>query len=320
MRHKSAMKFIAVAVVIWGFSLLIFSPSAYGADHPHKAIKFIVTAGPGGGEDAEARVLSPFLEKHLGQRIIIENQAGAGGKIAFERFQNAAPDGYSLTTYTFPKSIIIEFKDKTRFKTSDFTPVYSWSTSSQLPVVHADNWKTFEEFSKAARTKTLSGGVSGDATYLAGLLAMDELGIKVTGVPYEGAAGSIVALAGKHLDFAVCLATSATSLIQAGKLRPLLLLSDKRNPYMPDVPIPKDLGIKMDIIASLRGAEAPPKTPPAIIKTLEEAFSKAVREADFIELARKKQIVLQSVGSREFGKIVTDTYPKIGKYQQILKE
>ncbi len=318
MLHKSAIKTIAVAIC--GFSLLIFYPSAHGADYPSKAIKFIVTAGPGGGEDTEARALSPFLEKHLGQRVIIENQAGAGGKIAFERFQNAKPDGYSLITYTFPKSIIIEVKDKTGFRTKDYTPIYSWSTSSQLLVAHADTWKTLDEFIKAAKAKTLSGGVSGDATYLAGLLGVDGMGIKVNWVPYEGAAGSVAALAGKHLDFAICLATSATSLIQAGKLQPLLLFSDRRDPYMPDVPIPKDLGIKIDIIASLRGAEAPPKTPPAIIKTLESAFSKAAKEPLFIEIAKKKQIVLQSVGSREFGKIVADTYPKIAKYQQMLKQ
>ena len=115
MWHKPVRKLIAV--VTCSFALLIFYPSAYGADYPNKAIKFIVTAGPGGGEDTEARALAPFLEKHLGQRVIIENQVGAGGKIAFEKFQNAKPDGYSLITYTFPKSIIIEFKDKTRFKT-----------------------------------------------------------------------------------------------------------------------------------------------------------------------------------------------------------
>ena len=317
MLHQSAIKLLAL--VIMGFNLLILHSLAYGANYPDKAIKFIVTAAPGGGEDTEARTLAPFLEKHLRQRIIIDNQAGAGGKIAFERFQNTKPDGYSLITYTFPKSIIIEVKDKTGFRTKDYTPIYSWSRSSQLLAVNADNWKTLDEFINAARTKPLSGGVSGDATYLAGLLAMEGMGIKVNWVPYEGAAGSVAALAGKHLDFAISLATSAAPLIKAGRLRPLLLLSDKRDPFMPDVPIPKDLGIKVDIIASLRGAEAPPKTPPAIIKTLEEAFSKAAKEPDFIEIAKKKQMILQSVDSREFGKIVLDTYPKIEKYGQMLK-
>lgn len=285
-------------------------------------IKLIVTAGAGGGEDTEARALQPFLEKYLGQRVIIENQPGAGGRIAMEKFQKTEPDGYSLITYTFPKSIIMEFMDKTNFRTKDFVPIYSWSRSSQLLVVHADTWKTFDEFLKAAKAKVLSGGLSGrgSTTHLSGLLALDEMDIKANWVPYEGSAGSVAALAGKHLDFTICLATSAVSLVNAGKLRPLLLFSDRRDPYMPDVPIAKDLGINMEIIPTLRGVEAPPKTPPAIIKVLEEAFSKAAKDPGFVEVAKKRQLILQPTGSRDFAKIVTEAYPRIGKYQQMLKE
>jgi len=130
----------------------------------------------------------------------------------------------------------------------------------------------------------------------------------------------VAALAGKHLDFTICLATSAVSLIQAGKLRPLLLFSEKRDPYMPDVPTAKDLGIKMDMIPTLRGVEAPPKTPAEIVKILESAFSKAAKDPGFIEVAKKRQLVLQPTGSREFAKIVAEAYPKIAKYQQMLKE
>lgn len=310
----------AVAVIL--LTLLIICPSADGAPYPNKMIKFIVTAGAGGGEDTEARAISPFLEKYLGQRFIIENQPGAGGKIAMEKFQKTEPDGYSIITYTFPKSIIMEFMDKTNFKTRDFVPVFSWSRSSQLLVVHADTWRTFDEFLKAAKAKTLAGGLSGrgSTTHLTGLLALDEMGIKANWVPYEGSAGSVAALAGQHLDFTICLATSAVSLIQAGKLRPLLLFSEKRDPFMPDVPIAKDLGINMDIIPTLRGAEAPPKTPPAIIKTLEDAFLKASKDPGFLDIAKKRQLILQPTGSREFGKIVEEAYPRIGKYQQMLKE
>jgi len=300
----------------------IFVSPAFSVDFPKKVVKIIVTAGAGGGEDTEARAIAPFLEKYLGQRIIIDNQPGAGGRIAFEKFQKTEPDGYTLITYTFPKSIIIEYMEKTNYRTKDFVPIYSWSRSSQLLVVHADNWKTFDEFLKAAKAKTLSGGLSGrgSTTHLTGLLAMDELGIKVNWVPYEGSAGSVAALAGKHLDFTICLATSAVSLIQAGKLRPLLLFSEKRDPYMPDVPTAKDLGIKMDMIPTLRGVEAPPKTPAEIVKILESAFSKAAKDPGFIEVAKKRQLVLQPTGSREFAKIVAEAYPKIAKYQQMLKE
>jgi tripartite-type tricarboxylate transporter receptor subunit TctC len=315
-------KIIACFAVAAGLFLFLFPLPAPGANYPNKMVKFIVTAGAGGGEDTEARAISPFVEKHLGAKIIIENQPGAGGKIAFEKFQKTEPDGYSIVTYTFPKSIIMEFMDKTGYNTKDFVPIFSWSRSSQLLVVHADNWKSADEFIKAAKAKTLSGGLSGrgSTTHLTGLLAVDDLGIKVNWVPYEGSAGSVAALAGKHLDFTICLATSAVPLVQAGRLRPLLLFSDSRDPYMPDVPIAKDLGINMDLIPTLRGAEAPPKTPPAIVKVLENAFSKAAKEPGFIEIAKKKQMVLQSTGNREFGKIIAEAYPKISKYQQMMKE
>lgn len=292
-----------------------------GADFPTKPVKLIVTAGAGGGEDMEARAIAPFVEKHLGQPVVIENQAGAGGKIAFEKFVGVNPDGYTLITYTFPKSVIIEYQGKTGYKTRDFTPIYAWSRSSQLLVVNADSWKTVGEFVKAAKERPLSGGLSGrgSTTHLMGLIALDELGIsKVNWVPYEGSAGSVTALAGKHLEFTLSLATSAVSLIQAGKLRPLLLFSDKRDPYMPDVPIPKDLGYEMSFIPTLRGVEAPPKTPADIVKILEDAFRKAAQEPGFVDVAAKRKMVLEPVGSKEFAKAVADVYPKIAKFQSLL--
>ena len=318
---KKLIKIFNFGFVI-GLSFLLVCPLANGADFPKKTIKIVACAAAGGGEDTEARGIAPYLEKYLGVSVMIENQPGAGGKIAFDKFQRTEPDGYTLITYTFPKSIIIEYMDKTNFRTKDFTPVFAWSRANQLLVVHADTWKTSDEFLKAAKAKTLAGGLSGrgSTTHLAGLVAMDELGIKVNWVPYEGAAGSVAALAGKHLDFTICLATSAISLIQAGMLRPLILFGDKRDPYFPDVPIPKDLGLDITSIPGIRGVEAPPKTPASIVKVLEEACSKAIKEPAFIEFAKRRQMVLHPLNSQEFRQIVELTYPKVEKFQSMLKE
>jgi tripartite-type tricarboxylate transporter receptor subunit TctC len=314
------MRTLKVLAVVAAAGLL--AANVFAADFPSKPVKLIVTAAAGGGEDTEARAIAPFVEKHLGTSVAIENQPGAGGKIAFEKFQKLEPDGYSLITYTFPKSVIIEYQGKTGYRTRDFTPIFAWSRSSQLLVVNAESWKTLDEFLKAGKAKALSGGLSGrgSTTHLMGLIALDELGIKANWVPYEGSAGSVAALAGKHLDFTICLATSAVSLIRAGKLRPLLLFSDKRDPYIADVPIPKDLGFDMSFIPTLRGVEAPPKTPAAIVKVLEDAFRKAAAEPGFIEVAKKRQIVLEPVGSKDFAKAVADVYPRIAKFQEMLKE
>ncbi|MCC6473451.1 MAG: tripartite tricarboxylate transporter substrate binding protein [Burkholderiales bacterium] len=300
----------------------LLASGAYGADFPAKPVKLIVTAAAGGGEDTEARAIAPFVEKHLGQSVVIENQPGAGGKIAFEKFQKLEPDGYTVITYTFPKSVIIEYQGKAGFRTRDFTPIFAWSRSSQLLVVNSESWRTFDEFLKAARAKPLAGGLSGrgSTTDLMGRIALDDFGIKANWVPYEGSAGSVAALAGKHLDFTICLATSAVNLIRAGRLRPLLLFSDKRDPYIPDVPIPADLGQKMTFIPTLRGVEAPPKTPAAVIKVLEDAFTKAAAEPAFIETAKKRQIVLQPVSSKEFAQAVADVYPRIARFQDVLKQ
>lgn len=320
MEKKSSR--ILKCVIIGGLGLFLACPMVWGADFPKKPVKIIVTAAAGGGEDMEARAIAPFVEKYLGVSVGIENQPGAGGKIAFEKFQKTEPDGYNLITYTFPKSVIIEYIDKTNFRTKDYTPVFAWSRGNQLLVVHADTWKTFDEFLKTAKTRTLAGGLSGrgSTTHLAGLVAVDELGIKVNWVPYEGSAGSVTALAGKHLDFTICLTTSAVSLTRAGKLRPLVVFSDKRDPYLPDVPIPKELGFDVTPIPGIRGVEAPPRTEPSIVRVLEEAFSKAIKEPAYIEVAKNRQIVLHPMNSREYGQHVEATYPKVEKFQGMLRE
>jgi tripartite-type tricarboxylate transporter receptor subunit TctC len=318
--HVSGKK--SSIIIALGLSLLVFYPLAHGADYPSKMVKLIVTGGPGSGEDAQARAIAPFLEKHLGQKIVVEDQPGVGGKIAMEKFQRTTPDGYSLLASTFPKTIIIEFMSKTSHKTTDFTPVFCWSSNSPSMFVHADTWKTLDEFLKAARTKTLSGGLSGRGsnTHLLGLLAVDKWGIKVNWVPYEGSGESLAALAGKHIDFTISSAHNAAPLVRAGKLRPMFVFGDKRDPFLPEMPSAKELGINMDTLPSMRGVWAPPKTSPVIVKVLENVFAKAVKEPGFVDMAEKTHLVLESIGSREFGKINADAYAIIGKYQQVLKQ
>ena len=313
---------VIVCLLALGISILLCSSLTLGADYPRKPIRIIVTAGPGGGEDVEARGLSPFLEKHLGVNIMVEDIAGAGGKIAFEKFQKTDPDGYTLLTHSFPKGIVLEYMGKVNFRTRDFVPITIWSRSYQILVVHADSWKTFDEFVKAAKAKTLSGGLSGrgSLTHLAGLVAVDELGIKVNWVPYDSAVESTAALAGKHLDFTVCLPTSAASLIAADRVRGLIVFGGARDPYFPNLPIPKDLGYNMQSIETLRGLSAPPGTPTAIVKVLEDAVAKAVKEPGFMEFAKKRKMIIAPMSSKEYVKATAEAYPKVEKYQEMLRQ
>lgn len=301
----------------------LYAPVADSAGFPKKPIKIIVTSSAGGGEDMEARGVAPFLEKYLGVRVIIEDQPGAGGRIAFEKFQKTAPDGYSLITSSFPKGVIMEYMIKTGYRTKDFTPVFVWSRMDSYLSVNADTWKTFDEFMKAAKSRVLTIGMPGigGTNHLTGLMMIDKLGINVKWIPYEAGASAYAALAGKHIDVAMGSTTGLTGLLDAGRVRSLMITSsNRRNPYLPDVPTPRELGIDIDPVVVVRGVHAPPNTPPAIVNVLEQAFQKVAKDPGFIDWARKNKVVLTPMSAKEFRKIVDDTYPMVEKYQGLLKE
>jgi tripartite-type tricarboxylate transporter receptor subunit TctC len=292
------------------------------AAFPKKTIKIITGSG---GEDADVREIVSYVQKYLGIDVLIENIVGFWGKIAFEKFQMTEPDGYTLISYTFPKSIIIENMSQTNFRTRDFTPIFAWSVGNQLLVVHPENYKTFDEFLKDAMTKTLTGAipVRGGTSHLAGLLLADGLGINVNWMPYEGSASSIAALARKDVDFTICLATALPSWIRAGKVRPLAALPDRRGlrgSSFGDIPTLKELGYDISYVTIRHVVEAPPNTPPQIVRVLEEAFSKAIKEPAYIEWAKKNHVIIDPLSAQEFSKKVADSYPRIEKLKEMLKK
>ena len=319
---KTLLKIILVTGLGVAVSMMFVCAPARSADFPRKPLKIIVTSGVGGGEDGEIRGLMPFLQKHLGVAVLIENIAGAGGKIAFEKILKTEPDGYTLMFSTFPKSVILEFMEKVNFRTRDYMPVYAWTCSNQLLLDHVDHWKTFDEFLKAAKTKTLAGGFTGrgSTAHVAGLLAVNALGIKVNWVPYDASGESIAAVAGKHIDFVINLVNTAIPLVEAGRLRPLILFGDERDPFFPEVPIPKDLGFTVPALPGIRGVVAPPQTPAALVKVLEDAFSKAAREPNFLDWAKKRKMVIKPMNAQEFGKEIVESYPKVEKIHHMLKD
>ena len=309
-------------ILMIGASIFFISSMTNGADFPRKPVKIIVTAGVGGGEDTELRAFLPFLQKQLGVMVSIEDIGGAGGKIACEKFERTEPDGYTLLYSTFPKTIVLEYTNNVNYKTKNFTPIYAWTRSDQMLVVHVDQWKTFDEFMNAARSRTLVGGVTGrgSTTHTAGVLAVDALGIKVNWVPYEGSGETLAALAGKHIDFVVNLISTSAPLIEGGRLRPLMVFSEQRDPYFPDVIIPKDLGLTVPSLPGIRGIVAPPHTPATIVKPLEEAIAKAVKDPGYVDLAKKKKLVLFPLSADEFGKVILEAYPKVEKIAPLLKQ
>jgi tripartite-type tricarboxylate transporter receptor subunit TctC len=174
---------------------------------------------------------------------------------------------------------------------------------------------------KTAKARPVAGGVSnlGGVIHLVSLIVMDDLGLKVNWVPYHSSAESLTALAGKHLEFVIALTGSASPLLDAGKIRPLLLLAEQRDPFVPNVPVPKELGFGLPSVPSIHCAMAPPKTPAAVAKTLETAFVTATKDPVFIDFMNRRKMTIDPVTSEDLSKMVKDLYPRIEKIAPALQ-
>ena len=267
------------------------------------------------------RALAPHAEKHLGVAVKIENVLGAGGKIGLTKLWKSKPDGYTIATTGVSIAPLHEFLYGGEFKSKDFTFIFAWSAVNPVLVVNPDKFKTLEEFIKAGKIAPLSAGVPGrgTASHLAGVLAAEGLGIKVNWVPFSGGSEALTALAGKHIDFSVSFAPAALSLIRAGRIKPLMILSSVPDTGFPDLPIPTQLGYKVPTLPELRGIIGPPEIPAQITRILEMSFAKAIKEPDYVDWANKNMVDIAPVFSDDFRKAAQEGADLVKKYVNFLK-
>ncbi len=289
---------------------------------PQRPIKIITGSG---GENEDIREIIPHIRKSLGVDILVENIVGFWNKMVFEKFNTANSDGYTLISYTFPRSIIIEMMTDAQFRTSEFTPVYAWASGNQLLVVPADSYENFNEFLKDAKKRRLKCAIPlrWGITHVTGILLAKGLGIDVEWINYEGSASSIAALSRKEIDFTICLANSIMAWLKTGKIRPLVLFPDKRNPqypFFPEVPTLKELGYEVEQITIRHVIEAPPNTPTHVVKVLGDAFGRAIKEPSYAKWANKNLVIIDPLNSEDFSKEIRETYKKIEKIRDVLKE
>jgi len=303
------------------FLLILFvAETGFAKGFPEKPVKFIVGFSAGAGIDLEARGIAPFVQKNLGTQVIIENVPGANAKVALTKVWKAKPDGYTVMIHTTTMSLIGQYMLNPEYRIPDFAHIFSWSITNQVLVVNSEVFKNFQDFLREAKKRVLSAGLPGlgTASHLSGLMLADGLGIKVNWVPFDGSGDALTALAGKHIDFASVATTSALPLVKAGKLNALIVLANEKDIVFPQVPLAKELGYDFPVIPMLRGADAPPQTPKEIIKKLEDAFAKAVKEPEYIKWAQQRMMKIAPLGSSAYGEAIIKQQREIEKYKHIL--
>ena len=287
--------------------LLAAGGAAPAADYPTQTIKIVVPFPPGGGVDVVARVVAPRLSDLFGQPVIVENRAGAGGNTGADAVAKAAPDGYTLLMSSagiLTANPFLYAQMPFNAETA-FTPVSNVADMSMLvvvnPKVEAKTLKEFVALAKAHPGKINFGSPGiGTTGHLGLAMLMVAADIKITHVPYRGAAPAVTDLIAGQIDGVVDNPPTVLAHIQSGKLRPLAVAAKERMALLPDVPTAAEAGVAHYEASSWFGVVAPAGTPPAIIEKLHQSIAAAVRTPAMRERFSKSGARLLGDSPQEF--------------------
>jgi tripartite-type tricarboxylate transporter receptor subunit TctC len=258
---------------------------------PDKPIRIMAPFPPGGLVDVLARAVGEELSRSLGQAVIIENKPGAGGNIGADLVAKATPDGYTLLMTSPGIQSINQFLYKTMPFDPEkaFSPISMVADMSMVVVVHPKTRiKTLKELIDFARANPgkLNFGSAGIGTtgHLGQELLVHVAQIKVTHVPYKGAAPSVQDLIAGHIDGVVDNPPTVLTHIQDGTIMPLAVAAKERLAVLPDVPTSAEAGLPGWIASSWFGLVAPAGTPSHVIRRLHAETAKAIRQPSLQKL------------------------------------
>ena len=304
--------FRGVLIILALFFTLVWIEPGGAQKFPEKPLTMIVPFVAGSGLDLEVRLIQPYFQKYLGVSVVLSNVPGADRKIGLQKAFKAPSDGYTLISPGWPMPV-----GELAFNPHKFTYVGAWTRNNFVLVVNSETWQNMEEFVSAAKSKKLNCGLSNIAgmSRILGEALLDAAGIKeFNWVFYPGANDAMVQLAGKHLDFVITTNSSATGLVRAGKIKPIMVFSNDVDDVFPEAPLAKALGYNVPPLSTIRLVLAPPKTPAGRIKVLEQALLKAAKDPLYQKMIKERRMTTYIQNSNEIKKEIEESYPVIDKY------
>jgi tripartite-type tricarboxylate transporter receptor subunit TctC len=299
---------------------LASSSAAQGQSWPNRPIRMIAPFPAGGLVDVLARAIGEELTKTLGQPIIVENKPGAGGNLGADIVAKAAPDGYTLLMTSPGIQSINQFLYKSMpFEPEKaFTPISNVADMSMLVVVHPKTkLKTLKELITFARANPgkLNFGSAGIGTtgHLGQALLTHVAKIKVTHIPYRGAAPSVKDLIAGQIDGVVDNPPTVIAHIRAGTIVPLAVAAKQRLSVLPQVPTAPEAGLPGWEASSWFGVVAPAGTPPAIIGRLHAEIAKAVKQPSMQRFSGQSGARMIGDSPAEFGAFIVAERRKWGE-------
>jgi tripartite-type tricarboxylate transporter receptor subunit TctC len=278
-----------VAVALGAAALGAHAQAAFPGGKP---ITIIVPFAAGGPTDRVARDLAESLRKPLGGgTILVDNAAGAGGSIGANKVAKANPDGYTLLVHHIGMATMPTLVRNIPFKVeSDFEYLGMINdvpmTLIGKPSLPANNYKELVTWINANKGKINLGNAGvGSASHLCGMLFQHAVGVDMTAVPYKGTGPAMTDLMGGQIDLMCDQTTNTTSVIEGKKVKAFAVTSPKRLavPALKDLPTLQEVGVKDFNVSIFHGLYAPKGTPPAVLKTLNDALKQALKDPEFIK-------------------------------------
>jgi tripartite-type tricarboxylate transporter receptor subunit TctC len=285
MKRRSLIQAASASIALPSLSLsgLVFGQDKY----PNKAITWVCPYAAGGNADQRSRQVAKVMGALLGQPIIIDNKAGAGGNIGTELIARAKPDGYTIGMGNFAPLAVNKalFKKMNFDAATDLVPILLIERGPLMLTVKADSpYKTVKDIVAAAKAAPgklsyASGGIGG-THHLSGALFEHTAGIDMIHAPYKSGSAAATDLMGGQVNIMFEQMYIAMPSVIAGKTRALAITSKTRSPLMPDVPTMAEAGFAAVEVLNWQGLIGPKGMPADLIKLLNEIGNKALQDPD----------------------------------------
>jgi tripartite-type tricarboxylate transporter receptor subunit TctC len=303
-----------------GIAVSLVSAAAAAQDYPARPITFVVPFAAGSATDQIARAIGQSVAEQSKQPVVVENKPGASGFLAASQVAKAPADGYTvlITTNTTHAANEHLYKAMPYDPVKDFAPITLLGKGGQIMIVNPKvPANTVGEFVALAKKEPgkLSFGSGSSSSRIAGELLQQMAGIRMLHVPYKSNPLAITDLLGGQIDMMITDTTTGLPQVKAGKVRALGVTAKSRIALAPDIPTVDEAGVKGYEMGYWFAAYVPARTPPAVVKRLQEMMAGATKSAaakNFYESTGTEAVTstpdelakFQAAESQKWGRII----------------
>ncbi len=304
-----------VTPIVCLFLIIAASPCWSLDEYPTKPIQLICPFSPGGTSDLSARIVGNKMGETLGQPIVVLNKTGGGSSVGINYVAGSKPDGYTLLTASAGMVLIPMITPQLPYKMEDLVPLGRLVTWNNMIVVHKDiPVKSLSEFVAYAKknpgTLSYSSSGIGNTSHFIGELINMEFKLDIQHIPYPGENPAITAVLGKHAQISYVSLPTCLQHVKSGAITAVTVLSNKRDPELPQVSTSAEEGYSDLIASSYHIFYAPAKIPASILKKLETTLEKALQDKEVCSKIEALGLTVSYQNSQETKKFLDNEYKK----------